>query len=145
MKSNFKKILALFLVIFLFIGCSLSNKTAKKNTLKKAPITQIKIKPIVKKTKKKIEKKEPMDGKYSLTINTIPKNARVRIMNIIPKYHDKIRLKKGKYNIRVDKEDYFVKDFEIYLKSDLNMNLILDKKNGSSEDIIMFESLNKYK
>jgi len=38
---------------------------------------------------------------FPLTINTTPRDAKVYIMNIDPKYYDGIRLKKGSYDIRL--------------------------------------------
>ena len=50
-------------------------------------------------------KKDPIVY-YSLTIETTPRDAIVRIMNIKPKYKNGIVLKKGRYHIRVDKKGY---------------------------------------
>ena len=41
-----------------------------------------------------------------LTITTDPVNARVRILNIVPKYYDGIELQPGKYHIEVRKSGY---------------------------------------
>lgn len=41
-----------------------------------------------------------------LTVKTIPKNARVRIMNIKPKYYDGIELMPGRYDIEVDADGH---------------------------------------
>ncbi|MEZ5582703.1 MAG: hypothetical protein R3F37_07995 [Candidatus Competibacteraceae bacterium] len=43
---------------------------------------------------------------YRLTVVTQPKNARVRILNIKPRYHDGISLSPGSYHIEVDHPDY---------------------------------------
>ena len=43
---------------------------------------------------------------FTLTINTTPYNAKVSITNIKPKYYDGIKLKKGKYSIKVSKNGY---------------------------------------
>ncbi|NMM42115.1 PEGA domain-containing protein [Pseudoalteromonas arctica] len=42
----------------------------------------------------------------SLTVATQPSDARVRIMNIKPKYESGIELKEGKYDIEVSKSGY---------------------------------------
>lgn len=42
----------------------------------------------------------------SLTVATQPSDARVRIMNIKPKYESGIELKEGKYDIEVSKPGY---------------------------------------
>lgn len=43
---------------------------------------------------------------YSLTIETSPKNAKVRILNIKPKYRDGIKLASGKYHVSVKAKGY---------------------------------------
>jgi len=40
------------------------------------------------------------------TVKTTPESARVRIMNIVPKYHDGIKLKPGKYLIEATKSEF---------------------------------------
>ena len=42
----------------------------------------------------------------SLTVATQPSDARVRIMNIKPKYENGIELKEGKYDVEVSKPGY---------------------------------------
>ncbi len=44
--------------------------------------------------------------RYALTVDVSPSEARVRIMNIKPKYHDGILLKPGNYHLRVDKRGF---------------------------------------
>lgn len=65
--------------------------------------------------------------KYLLTINVVPSNARVRIMNIKPKYYDGIKLKQGKYYIEVSKRGYKTITKWINLNKDRNLNIKLDK------------------
>ena len=60
----------------------------------------------------------PSRSSYSLEINVSVPDARVRIMNIRPKYHDGIKLKKGDYLIAVDKPGYRPKQFWISLGTD---------------------------
>ena len=43
---------------------------------------------------------------YSLTVTHTPKTARVRILNINPKYQDGIKLKTGKYHLEVSQDGY---------------------------------------
>ncbi len=43
---------------------------------------------------------------YRLTVNTTPKNAKVRILNIKPRYSDGIKLATGKYHISVSAKGY---------------------------------------
>lgn len=64
---------------------------------------------------------------FSLKINTIPYDARVQILNIIPKYYDGIELKKATYKIKVSKSGYESKRFDIDLKSDVNLDIKLQK------------------
>ena len=46
------------------------------------------------------------NAKHSLTIKTTPGNARIRILNIGPRYQDGIKLKPDRYDIEVSKEGY---------------------------------------
>jgi len=45
-------------------------------------------------------------NKYILTVNATPHDARIRILNIKPKYKDGIRLNKGSYHIEISKKGY---------------------------------------
>lgn len=45
-------------------------------------------------------------GEYALFINTTPPDADVKIMNISPKFRQGILLKKGSYNIKIEKKGY---------------------------------------
>jgi len=65
--------------------------------------------------------------KYSLTIKTIPFNAKVQIMNIKPKYYDGIKLKNGKYDIRVSKKGYKTVRAWIELNKDEYFTVTLQK------------------
>ncbi len=66
----------------------------------------------------------PKSKKYVLYVSTTPK-ARVRIMNIRPKYHDGILLKKGRYRIVVDKKGYRRYDRWIKLSGDTKLHVTL--------------------
>ena len=48
----------------------------------------------------------PVKTEYALTVNTVPKSARVRIMNIAPVYKDDILLTPGRYDIEVSSDGY---------------------------------------
>jgi formylglycine-generating enzyme required for sulfatase activity len=48
----------------------------------------------------------PTPGESSLTVVVRPEDARVRVMNIVPRYRPGIRLAPGRYRIRVDKPGY---------------------------------------
>ena len=56
------------------------------------------------------------EPKYALTINTQPSNARVRILNIKPRYTDGILLEPGNYRISVSAPDYLPQKFWVKLK-----------------------------
>lgn len=65
---------------------------------------------------------------HSLTIKTTPKADRVKILNIIPTYKDKILLKPGKYHVEVSKKGYQTTRRWIELKNtSLVVNLNLKK------------------
>ncbi|MCP4699715.1 MAG: SUMF1/EgtB/PvdO family nonheme iron enzyme [Gammaproteobacteria bacterium] len=51
-------------------------------------------------------KLEKIRSQYALTVNTVPEDARVRIMNIKPRYEAGILLKPGRYDIEVSREGY---------------------------------------
>jgi hypothetical protein len=81
-------------------------------------------------TTKTIEKKEILKDSYSLTVDA-PKGARVRILNIKPKYHDAIILKPENYLIEVTKDGYEKYKKWIKLDSDRLLHVkILKKKNS---------------
>jgi hypothetical protein len=65
---------------------------------------------------------------FGLTINTTPYDARVQIMNITPKYYDGIKLKKGKYDIKISKSGYITKQGFIDLKSNTSINITLKEE-----------------
>ena len=65
--------------------------------------------------------------KYSLNIITTPKDAQVSILNIKQKYYDGIKLKKGKYDIKINKEGYKTKQGYITVDKNLTLNITLDK------------------
>ncbi len=65
---------------------------------------------------------------FSLTINTNPRDARVYITNIKPKYYDGIKLKKGTYNIKVKRDGYLTKEGSIELSRSENINIVLEKE-----------------
>lgn len=72
----------------------------------------------------KPEQTEPVD--FFLTVKA-PAGARVRILNIRPKYKDHILLRKGSYHIEVSKRGYQTKKKWIRLDDDLTMTVTLDK------------------
>ena len=64
----------------------------------------------------------------SLTVITEPKNARVRIMNIRPKYHPDIELKKGKYLIEVSAKGYERYKKWVFIDKPTTLQIKLTKK-----------------
>jgi len=66
--------------------------------------------------------------RYTLKIITNPPHARVQIMNIKPKYHDGITLKKGRYTIRVSKPGYITSEYYVDVNNESYYTLSLDKK-----------------
>ena len=69
--------------------------------------------------------------KYSLTIRRTPNTARVRILNIKPKYKNGIKLKKGKYHIEVSQKGYKTEKKWVTLSKDSVFNLSLSLPNVS--------------
>jgi len=64
---------------------------------------------------------------YSLTINSIPSDAKVYITNIKPRYRDGIELEEGKYKIKVKKRGYETKLFNVDLNRDKDIDIALKK------------------
>lgn len=66
---------------------------------------------------------------YSLTVIHTPKTARVRILNINPKYQDGIKLKTGKYHLEVSQDGYETSKRWVTLSKDsvFNFSLTLPK------------------
>ena len=58
------------------------------------------------KLKAKSYKSKTRFNQAHLTVKSTPKGTRVRILNIVPKYHDGIKLKQGRYQIEVSKPGY---------------------------------------
>ena len=81
------------------------------------------IKPI----KKSVVSVNNISSKYSLTIMTVPYNAKINITNIKQQYYDGIKLKPGKYNIEITADGYYTKKGYIELKSDTVLNIKLKK------------------
>ena len=69
-----------------------------------------------------IEAEAPTIEEYALHINTAPRNANVRILNIGPRYKDGIKLQNGNYHIEITAKDYVPKKFWIQI-SERNKHL----------------------
>ena len=106
------------------------NKIVKKNLIKKE----------LRKTKTKTKTKKSKVKYYSLYTDITPEKAKIRILNIKPKYKNGIKLKKGKYHVEVSKKGYStvnkwieIKDknikFKVKLKKkkQINVNSLFNK------------------
>lgn len=74
--------------------------------------------------KRRIEAAIP---RYSLTIVPTPSNAKVQIKYIKEVYTDGIRLKKGKYTLKISKKGYKSKEITIDLNQDIKKSVKLTK------------------
>ena len=131
------------IIVFLFLaGCAGNNyntsSVSSSTSYDKMNAHEKKIKKPILRTKKKV----------ILTVNTI-KNARIRILNIRPKYKRGIVLKQGKYNIEVSKSGYIMHKEWITLNSDRILNVKLKKltrkKSKVEKPIIKITKIKKLK
>ena len=76
-----------------------------------------------------IKEEKELDNTYRLKVNA-PKNSRVRILNIKPKYHDGIELDHGKYLIEVTKQGYQKYKKWIVLDKDFVLDVSLQANNN---------------
>jgi len=87
------------------------------------------------------QKEEKRTQQYTLKVATA-KNARVRILNIKPKYHDEIALDAGKYLIEVTKKGYQKYKKWIVLEKNLLLNVKL-QLNKNPYDASYFKYVTK--
>lgn len=101
---------------------------------------------IIKRNKTKIEKQGlkrfglgTKTVSHTLTIKTNPEDTKVMIINIKPKYKDGIRLKEGKYHVKIRKKGYKVEEFWVTLDEDkyININMKKIKKLTKEEQNIL--------
>jgi len=124
----------------------------KLSSLHSKKIFKTDIKPItpVETITKVITKPTISIQKFSLSIQKTPSNAKVRILNIKPKYYDGIKLKKGKYHIEVSKKGYETTSKWIDLRKDMTFTIILtrlqenSKKNTFIKKQIQIEKISQY-
>ena len=109
-----KKLSALVAIVMLS-GCSSSPEVEPQPT----PVEQ----PII------VE--EPQSNTISLTVLTSPEDARIRIMNIKPKYEAGIELDEGKYDIEVTKDGYLTYRKWIIVDKKTILTIELDKIEAS--------------
>jgi len=79
-------------------------------------------------------------NKFSLDISSSPSGAIIKILNIKPRYHKGILLKKGKYHLSVSKKGFDTKKQWIDLDKDSNIHIALDKAAFTSE-ILSYDEL----
>ena len=73
----------------------------------------------------------------SLTVKTTPANARVRIMNIVPKYQDGIKLNEGKYHIEVSAEGYETyNEWHVVDSEKTTLSITLEKRSSATNEQI---------
>jgi len=68
-----------------------------------------------------------INRKFYLFVDTTPKDATVKIMNIVEKYHNRISLERGIYDIQVEKHGYETERLKIVLDEDKILNVELEK------------------
>lgn len=74
-------------------------------------------------------KSPKLKDKYRLTVNVVPENSRVRIMNIKPKYKPGITLKPGQYDIYVTRSGYISQRMWVEIENtDLSIEVVLEPK-----------------
>ena len=106
-----KKIAILLVATSLFFSACMKETTtptptpSPKTIEVKAPIIEENIDTEVEIELTPLEMCEKEENKYNLIVNA-PKNSKIRILNIKPKYTKCIALKKGKYYIEVTKKGY---------------------------------------
>ena len=67
------------------------------------------------------------DGKYSVHIQVNPIDANIQILNIKPKFHQGMRLKPGRYDLRVSKQGYITDNTYFEISSDSSYSITLKK------------------
>lgn len=121
--KNFTLILSL---LTLLLGCG-STPSYYKGTNSETKETQV-----------KQEKQKPQKSKFSITVKATPNDARVRILNIKPKYIDGILVNSGKYHIEVSKSGFLTYKKWINVRDDLVHEVSLKKKIDKSKEYIAF-------
>ncbi len=89
----------------------------------------------------KEQKQAKLTQHYTLQVNA-PKNARVRVLNIKPRYHDNMMLEMGKYHIEVTKKGYQKYKKWILLENNLVLNVKL-QLNKNPYDTSYFKYVTK--
>ena len=87
----------------------------------------------------KIEK--PKISKPKLFVETEPKNARVRILNIKPKFHQGIELDAGRYHVEVSASGFETQKKWVVLTNDEDKNLTIRLKKRSQQKAPKYASI----
>ncbi len=64
---------------------------------------------------------------FKLDIKTVPKDAKVELVNVGKVYHRGMKLKRGNYTIRVSKDGYITKEGDIDLQQNISIRIVLDE------------------
>ncbi|WP_231757180.1 bifunctional serine/threonine-protein kinase/formylglycine-generating enzyme family protein [Microbulbifer elongatus] len=72
---------------------------------------------------------QPVISTYALTVSAVPADARIRIMNIVPRYSPGIALEPGRYDVEVSKPGYStVRRWVEVSGADVNLAVQLERK-----------------
>jgi len=52
-------------------------------------------------------------GSGRLFVDTVPANSRVRILNIVPRFHQGMELRPGRYHVETSKHDTSLEDYRL--------------------------------
>jgi hypothetical protein len=75
-------------------------------------------------------------SKYSLSIISSPKSAKIKILNIKPKYYSGMKLKEGKYHIEISLAGYETLTQWVNLTKNESISFSLKKKNSINKENI---------
>jgi hypothetical protein len=76
---------------------------------------------------KEVKKVNQESEKFSLLIETQPENTKIYITNIRPRYRDNIRLKEGRYDLKMIASGYKTLKKSVYLDRDTRLYYVLEK------------------
>ncbi|MDX8395093.1 MAG: SUMF1/EgtB/PvdO family nonheme iron enzyme [Mariprofundaceae bacterium] len=106
-----------------------------------ASLAKLKIKKIGSVSRAIVAKSKPVDApKYALTIDVIPSNAKVKVLNIGPKYQRGMLLKAGRYHVEVSKNGYESQRQWVVLKNH-NVETVMKLKNNQLNNILGIEMI----
>lgn len=67
------------------------------------------------------------EASFTLTIDTLPKEAQIKILNIVPVFKNGMHLPKGFYDIEVSKKGYKTALLQLYIDASTQKKITLDK------------------